>query len=190
MKHIIRKKTVTVKAFINKGAVNNTVKVKVNFEEDQELRLVRLWGVQTFYRGEDLQQGDIAIPIVNGILPNDLDFGLPLISKESFQIAHLNLYDTKGVNFLKDAPFCIFQTIQNNWTKSGVPNTDQNPEADIVERDTKTFVGQHLDLQNSFIEFASIGFDGDAGFEFSIMIDFYYSRIDLDKNIVSKLKIN
>lgn len=190
MKHIIRKKTVTVKFFFNTNKEVIFNKTKINFEEDQELRMVRLWGVQTFYRGEDIAVGDTE-KVESGILLNDLDYSLPLITKNLFQLAHLNLYDTKGVNFLKDAPFCIFQTIQNNWTKSSIPNTEQNPEADIVERDTKTFTGQHLDLQNSFIELATVGFSpADKTPEFSIMIDFYYSRIDLDKNIVSKLKIN
>ena len=174
MKNVIRKKTVSV--VVTVPAVQTGSRYKFNFAEDEDLRNVKLWGVQTFYAGDLMNDAQTLNP--NGIIPFDPDWSIGLIDKIKFQQTFLNLYDTKSINFLKDAPFCIFQTIQANWTQSGVPEAD-NPVSDIVERDTKYFIGQDLDLQNSFIEIVNNA-NVKTGETFSIVIDFYYSRIDLD----------
>jgi hypothetical protein len=178
MKQVIRKKTVNVKFTLPKGIVGG--KTKITFQDDEDLRNVQLWGVQTFYRGA------AATGLNNGVLPTDLDYTLPLLQKDLFLLTHLNLLDINNVNFLKDSPFVLFQTIQNNWSKGGNPNFT-NPDGTIAERDTKYFTGQRLDLQNSFIEMATAGFPNTQD-EQSIVINFYYSRLDLDSNALNQLK--
>jgi hypothetical protein len=194
MKNVIRKKSVIVKFDFNTNQEFIFNKTKINFEDDQELRNVQLWGVQTFYKGTTILNEQLPPDnLFNGILINDPDYSLPLITKNLFQLAHLTLYDTKGVEFLKQAPFAIFQTIQNQWIEQPViiEPFDQKTLADIVERDPKTFTGQKLDLQNSYIELATDGFSPAYRTPpFSIVIDFYYSRIDLDKEVLTKLNLN
>lgn len=174
MKNVIRKKTVSIVCVV--PAVQTGARYKFNFAEDEDLRNVQLWGVQTFYKGDAEDDAGTINP--NGILIKDPDWNVDLIDKIHFMQTFLNLYDVGSDNFLKDAPFVIFQTVQGNWTQSGVPDVD-NPVSDIVERDPKYFTGQKLDLQNSFINIVNNS-NVKAGETFSIVIDFYYSRIDLD----------
>lgn len=184
MKQVIRKKSVILKFDFNTNQEFIFEKTKINFVDDEDLRNVQLWGIQTFYKGTTIVNEQLPPNnLFNGILIDDIDYGLPLISKNLFQLAHLNLYDTKGENFLRDCPFVVFQTIQNQWIEQPIiiEPFDQKTLSDIVERDAKYFTGQKLDLQNSYIELATIGLGGvDKIGEFSIVIDFYYSRIDLD----------
>jgi hypothetical protein len=177
MKNVIRKESVEIKVNIPKGTPLGS-SVKFNFTDNENLRNVKLWGVQTFYKGQE--NARLGLNNQNGILIKDLDYQLDLLSKDEFQRCFLNLYDINNDNFLIQAPFVIFQTIQNVWSKGGTPLPPplENPDGDIVERDTKYFSGQLLDLQNSFISFWNDKPFSDA--EFSIVIDIYYSRIDLD----------
>lgn len=153
---IIKKVAVSLKVKFD-GSKNP---IKVNFNQDiEELRNVRLWGVQTYY--------------LTGTLKKDPDYKINVINALQFQGAFLNLYDTKNVFFLRNAPFVIFNTIQNHT--SGFS---------IVERDAKNFNGQFLDLTASYVTF-----DGNANnviFEDpikTIVIDFYYSRINIDEKL-------
>jgi hypothetical protein len=166
---IIRKVSVSLKVkFDGLGTP-----IKVNFNQDiEELRNVRLWGVQTYYFAGKAPFGTF------GTLFTDPDYKIDVISKKQFQGAFLNLYDTKNVFFLQNAPFVIFNTIQNNTEKEFFG---------IVERDAKNFNGQFLDLTASFVKF-----DGSANPLLepaetrTIVIDFYYSRIDLDNELLKK----
>lgn len=162
---IIRKVTIALKVnFDGSGSP-----VKVNFNQDiEELRNVRLWGVQTYYSGAKSLVSTLAL---------DPDYGRVLISRLQFQSAFLNLYDTKNINFLINCPFAVFGTLQNGVDGNGTSHPSIN------ERDAKSFNGQFLDIQNSFVIF-----DGSVNTRpdntRSIVIDIYYSRIDLDKKIV------
>lgn len=162
----IRKVTIALK--VNFDGTNNPV--KINFNQDiEELRNVRLWGIETYYRTEK---------IIASTLVKDPDYLRPVISRLQFQGAFLNLYDTKNVNFLINCPFAVFGTLQNGVDGFG----SYHPS--INERDAKSFNGQFLDIQNSFVIF-----DGSVNNAIddtrSIVIDVYYSRIDLDKKIVN-----
>ena len=76
-----------------------------------------------------------------------------------------------------NCPFAVFGTLQNGV--DGIANTHPC----INERDAKSFNGQFLDIQNSFVIFdGSINNRPDD--TRTIVIDIYYSRIDLDKKIV------
>jgi hypothetical protein len=185
MKNVIRKESVIIKASIPKGTPIGA-NLKFNFQDNENLRQVNLWGIQTYYRGELKPQppvNPLTFGMYNGILKQDLDYGLLLLDKAIFQRSFINLYDIHNDNFVINAPLVIFQTIQDNWSMGGtpLPPPQTNPDGDIVERDAKIFCGQHLDLQNCFISFVNSEVFTDV--EFSIVIDFYYSRIDLDKLI-------
>lgn len=159
MKTIIRKETISLQC-ISQALVGNQYVQSFRFKDNENLRNVKIWGVQTYYK-------DIFI--------NSLDFpiGYPdLPSKGQFRRLFLNLYDTKGINFLHTAPFVIFQSIEHGtmFTNKYGENTT------IQEKDFKYFKGQKLDLQNSSVEYISNKAD-----KFTIVLDIYYSRIDLDK---------
>ena len=162
---IIRKVTVSLK--VNFDGSNHPV--KVNFNQDiEELRNVQLWGVQTYFSG--------ANPIASTLI-FDPDYSRTVISRFQFQGAFLNLYDTKNVNFLVNFPFSVFGTLQNGTEGIG------RDHPSITERDAKNFNGQKLDIQNSFVIFDK-SVNQIADVKRSIVIDFYYSRLDLDKAIL------
>lgn len=145
--------------------------VKVNFNQDiEELRNVRLWGIETYYA---------AAKFVVSTLPLDPDYSRTLISRLQFQGAFLNLYDTKNVNFLINCPFPVFGTLQNGTDGNGTNHPS------ITERDAKNFNGQYLDIQSSFVIF-----DGSVNNTQRdnrvIVLDVYYSRQDLDKELLKK----
>jgi hypothetical protein len=162
---IIRKVTVSLKVNFN----GTNTPVKVNFNQDiEELRNVQLWGIQTYFS---------AAKSIASTLVLDPDYSRVVISRFQFQGAFLNLYDTKNVNFLVNSPFCVFGTLQNGTEGIGANHPT------ITERDAKNFNGQKLDIQNSFVIFdKSVNQIADA--TRSIVIDFYYSRLDLDKAIL------
>jgi hypothetical protein len=161
---IIRKVSIPLK--VNFNGLNTPI--KVNFNQDiEELRNVRLWGIQTYYAGAKF---------LASIVPLDPDYSTAIISRFQFQGAFLNLYDTKNVNFLINCPFSVFQTIQNGVDAFGIHHPC------VTERDPKDFNGQFLDIQNSFVIFdASVNNVRESR---SILIDVYYSRIDLDVKII------
>jgi len=145
--------------------------VKVNFNQDiEELRNVRLWGIQTYYSGEEARASTLIF---------DPDYSITVINKDQFQGAFLNLYDTKNVFFLQNCPFAVFGTLQNGADNLG------NKSIGIVERDAKNFNGQYLDIQSSFVIF-----DGSVNVQRpeqrTIVLDVYYSRQDLDKELLKK----
>jgi hypothetical protein len=161
----IRKVTIALKVNFN----GNNLPVKVNFNQDiEELRNVRLWGVQTYYSAVEPRASTLIF---------DPDYSRAVISRRQFQGAFLNLYDTKNVNFLINCPFAVFGTLQNGADGFGITHPG------ILERDAKNFNGQFLDIQNSFVIF-----DGSVNNVIDtkrvIEIDIYYSRQDLDKELL------
>lgn len=155
---VIKKLNVSLQVKLN----GDSNKIKFPFKNDTpELRNIRLWGLQTYY-GQDQQ--------ITGNFPTDITYYDNLIGKFEFQNCFINLYDRKNVNFLKDAPAVIFQTVQ-----IGVEGKDFN----ITERDNKIFCGQILDLQNSYIEFTGLANTPIQARETKIFnCDIYYSKID------------
>lgn len=152
----------------------NRRKIVFNFSKDlDELRNSRIWGIQTYYSSQFENR-----PL--GILKADPDFKLPVITELQYRNGFLNLYDTDNVNFLINAPLSIFGTIQD------MPNNYNRIPSGIIERDFKSLSGQKIDLQNS-----NVVFNGGANTTKetrTFFIDIYYSRIDLDKVIIEKLK--
>jgi hypothetical protein len=166
---IIRKVTISLK--VNFDA--NATPVKVNFNQDiEELRNVRLWGIQTYYSNNEVPRFSTLIL--------DPDYSIAVISKQQFQGAFLNLYDTKNVNFLINCPFAVFGTLQN--TADLLPLTKG---FGITERHAKNFNGQYLDIQNSFVIFDR-SVNSQEPEQRTIVLDVYYSRIDLDKELLKK----
>lgn len=166
---IIRKVTISLK--VNFDASGKPV--KVNFNQDiEELRNVRLWGIQTYYSADE--QARFSTLIL------DPDYSIRVITKTQFQGAFLNLYDTKNVNFLINCPFAVFGTLQNSTEL--LPTTK---DFGITERDAKNFNGQYLDIQSSFVIFdASVNVQRPE--QRTIVLDVYYSRQDLDKELLKK----
>jgi len=162
----IRKVTISLKVDFD----GNNTPVKVNFNQDiEELRNVRLWGIETYYSGAKPLASTLAL---------DPDYSRIVISRFQFQGAFLNLYDTKNVNFMINCPFSVFGTLQNGVDGFGFTHPAIN------ERDAKSFNGQFLDIQNSFVIFdGSVNNVADGNRV--IVIDVYYSRIDLDKKLVN-----
>ena len=158
----IRKATIIQKYTFDSAIRTN---YKIPFPDNEELRNVKLWGVQSYY-GRVKEQ-----IFAFGIIENEPDYQMPLINKDTFQRTFLTLYDKNNVEFLKQCPIIVFQTIQND-----VELNNNRIESDICERDNKVFTGQFLDLQNSYYELINIDIKG----EFSLVTEFYYSRIDLD----------
>lgn len=157
----IRKVTVNLKVNFN----GLGTPIKINFNQDiEELRNVRLWGLETYYKTDK---------IIASTLIKDADYLRPVISKFQFQGAFLNLYDVKNVNFLINCPFAVFGTLQNGVDGFGLYHPAIN------ERDAKSFNGQYLDIQNSFVIFD--GSVNNVEDNRVIVLDVYYSRIDLDK---------
>jgi len=172
---IIRKTTVIQKYNFDKR-INLKTTYKIPFPDNEDLRNVKLWGVQSYY-GNNLSD---VMPILDGILPRDIDYKLPVIPKFTFVNTFLTLYDKNNVEFLKQCPIVVFQTIQND---TGIFDGEiRSREFDICERDNKVFTGQFLDLQNSYYEIINPLIEG----EYSLVTEFYYSRIDLD----TQTKIN
>lgn len=134
-----------------------------NFFDNELLRNVKIWGVQTYYLN---------------IFKSSLDFPVTtnypaLPTKGQFRRLFLNLYDTKDNNFCHIAPFPIFQSIED-----GTMQLDKYGENyTIQEKDFKYFCGQELNLQKSGILYVGTNQDD----KFTVVLDIFYSRIDLDK---------
>jgi hypothetical protein len=152
----------------------NNKRIFFNFFKDlDELRNCRIWGIETYYSSTFESQA-------RGTLRNDPDYNLPVITETQYQNGFLNLYDTDNINFLINAPLCIFGTIQS------MPDSFGRIPAGIVERDAKSLNGQKIDMQNS-----NVVFNGTANTikeTKTIFMDIYYSRMDLDKVIINKIK--
>lgn len=149
-------------------------KIFFNFSKDlDELRNCRIWGIETYY-SENIEGKAV------GTLNVDPDYNLTVISELQYRNGFLNLYDTDNINFLINAPLCIFGTIQN------FPEDFGNFKAGIVERDAKSLSGQKIDMQNSNVVFNAAA-NTVKGTQ-TIFLDIYYSRMDLDKVIINKLK--
>jgi hypothetical protein len=146
--------------------------VKVNFNQDiEELRNVRLWGIETYYSAKEPRASTLIL---------DPDYSIPVISRFQFQGAFLNLFDTKNVNFLINCPFSVFGTLQNGADGFGTTHPG------IVERDAKNFNGQYLDIQSSFVIFDASVNNVQRPEQRTIVLDVYYSRQDLDKELLKK----
>jgi hypothetical protein len=152
----------------------NSQRIFFNFFKDlDELRNCRIWGIQTYY-SQTFENQSV------GTLKNDPDYNLPVITEKQYRNGFLNLYDTDNINFLINAPLCIFGTIQ------AMPTNFNTIPAGLVERDAKSLSGQKIDMQNS-----NVVFNGNANTikeTRTIFLDIYYSRMDLDKVIINKLK--
>jgi len=153
--------------FQNFNLFSNKVN-KVTFDDNEDLRNVRIWGINTYY----LQSGNVGSTMTYN--PN-MNLDRLAITKPILQNSFLNLYDINGNNFIKDMPLIDFATTQNNpFSYNGSLRKN-----DIVEYDTKFFTGQKLDLQNSFV---NIIWDGaELVDKLYLPLEFYYTRIDLDK---------
>lgn len=183
---IIREITIFTKVDLQRVDIENLQK-KVNFKDNNELRNVKLWGVQTYYKYLYSKTPDLII-YDSGAFTNDPDFQLPIIEQKYFQQSFLNLYDINNDNFLKDAPLPIFQTIENSQNESFQPLPRVERDSTIVEKDHKIFTGQLFDLQNSSVSIIFPDNDIPDPSIFVIPITFQYSRIDLDanKNLLKK----
>ena len=181
---VIRKVMIFTKIEIDIDTIGSIA--RINFKPNNELRNVKLWGVQSYYR-YSYSKTPTLIKYESGQFTQDLDFHTDLINKDYLQRSFLNLYDTNGVNFLRNAPLPIFQTIENGqdefYSNNGEEIVDR--ESTIVEKDNKEFNGQLLDLQNSYINIVWSGLDYKN--PKVIPLEFYYSRIDLD-NTTTKIK--
>ena len=176
---IIREITIFTKVDIQRIDIDNLQK-KVNFKDNNELRNVKLWGVQTYYKYLYSKMPELII-YDSGAFTNDPDYQLPIIEKKYFQQSFLNLYDINNDNFLKDAPLPIFQTIENSQNESFIPAKVYR-DSTIVEKDHKIFTGQLFDLQNSSVSIIFPDNEIPDPSTFVIPITFYYSRIELDAN--------
>lgn len=165
MKNVIRKETVIIKNVQFSGI---GVPEKFQFPDNENLRNIKLWGIQTFY--VDDTKNSV------GQLFKDPDYQIDLIPTDVFKNLFLTLKDKKNVTFLNRCPFVVFQTIENG---SIADSTLKYPTAvSLEEKDTKVLTGQELDLNNSFVEMATTGL---KPFEpKTIVINFYYNRIDLE----------
>tara|TARA_R110000868_G_scaffold60249_2_gene184345 strand:- start:166 stop:669 length:504 start_codon:yes stop_codon:yes gene_type:complete len=162
---IIRKVTIALKVDFD----GTKKPVKINFNQDiEELRNVRLWGIQTYFSTANSTASTLTL---------DPDYGRAVISRTQFQGAFLNLYDIKNVNFLINCPFAVFGTLQNGNDGIGITHPS------ITERDAKNFNGQYLDIQSSFVIFDG-SVNGVKDNTRSIVIDIYYSRTDLDAKLL------
>ncbi len=139
---------------------------KVTFDDNEDLRNVRLWGINTYFTAKRSE---------TMILNPNMGTDRICIVKDILQNSFLNLYDINGNNFVKDIPLIDFATMQSNpLTLNG-----DNRACDILDYDTKFFTGQKLDLQNSFV---NIIWDGNVFVDkLFLPLEFYYTRIDLDK---------
>ena len=165
MKNVIRKETVIIKN-VQFAAIG--VPEKFQFPDNENLRNVKLWGIQTFY--VDDTRSSV------GQFLKDPDYQIDLIPIDVFKNLFLTLKDKKNVTFLNRCPFVVFQTIENGaiaHTTMEFPTT-----VSLVEKDAKALTGQELDLNNSFVEMATTGLKPFAAK--TIVINFYYSRIDLE----------
>ena len=158
---------------------------KINFQDNNELRNVRLWGVQSYYY-YDYNKSIPTINYFSGQIKTDPNYNLPIVRKKFFQQTFLNLYDINNDNFLKDAPLPIFQTIENSQEE--FDDVDVFREETIVEKDHKIFTGQLFDLQNSSLSMIFPDEKYPNPSTFVIPLTFQYSRIDLDanKNLLKK----
>jgi len=153
--------------FQNFNLFSNKVN-KVTFDDNEDLRNVRIWGINTYFLGKDNKGTTMSYN------PN-MNLDRVCIPSIVLKRAFLNLYDINGNNFVKDMPLIDFATTQNNPLSH---NTDDR-KIDILDYDTKFFTGQKLDLQNSFV---NIIWDGNESVdELFLPLEFYYTRIDLDK---------
>lgn len=104
------------------------------------LRQVNLWGVQAYYK-----KIVHASPISQKLL----------IEKPVFITGFLTLVNYAGMEFLKQAPLSMFQTIENGMSGS-IGGTLLNPilldEATIQEKNFKQFAGQIVNFDKSYIE--------------------------------------
>jgi len=177
MKHVIRKETVIIKNLTADG----TGVRKFLFPDNENLRNAKLWGLQLFYIGFDslLVQSE---GTTGGQIQNDPDYNQYLIDKDTFQRSFITLCDNKNVKFLNQSPCVIFQTIQNGPV--GDP-TFSNQTVSLCEVDTKTFAGQILDLNNSYLQICEQ--DLKSFYGRSIILNFYYSRTDLENVMMKKL---
>ena len=152
MKNIIRKKTIRIK--VNwENASPSLQNITFRFPNDNDLKNVHLWGMQTFCNDTDNQKADI-------------DYNLPILFIGDFKRMFINLVDVNNNNFLKNAPASVYHTTQDFLYDGSVKN--------VSERDTKYFSGQLLDLQNSYITFAILN-EPLRQFTGIVEIDFYYS---------------
>jgi len=160
----IRKVTIFQKVFYN-GAGNEIQ--KINFEDNEDLRNVRIWGISTYYRAKE-----------NSNMRKDPNYNLSIFTLFQLQKSFLNLLDINGNNFVKNIPLINFSTLQTEDSNSGANAFDTA----VIERDNKFFTGQKLDLQNSFVSV----FKPLRG-TFVLPLEIYYTRIDLDENNLDKL---
>ena len=188
MSKVINEITIFTKVELSKIDIRFLQK-KVNFQDNNELRNVRLWGVQTYYKYEYSKLSPPpTINSLSGQFTNDPDYNLPLITKKFFQQSFLNLYDINNLNFLKDAPLPIFQTIENNQDSNISSSEDEilNIESTIVEKDHKIFTGQVFDLKNSSVTLIYPDGKFPNPLTFIVPITFYYSRLDQDSKLLIK----
>jgi hypothetical protein len=183
MSKVINEITIFTKVNLERNDIDFLQK-KVNFEDNNELRNVRLWGVQTYYKYKYFKTPELII-YESGQFINDPDYNLPLITKKFFQQSFLNLYDINNVNFLKNAPLPIFQTIENSQNESFIPNKVDRAST-IVEKDHKIFTGQLFDLQNSSVTLIYPDNDFPDPLTFIVPITFYYSRLEQDSKLLIK----
>jgi len=141
---------------------------KINFEDNEDLRNIRLWGINSYYRAKD-----------NSTMFRDPNYNLPILLLANLKESFINLLDINGNNFVKNMPLINFATLQNEDSNAGANIFDTA----VVERDNKFFTGQKLDLQNSFINVRKGLLKGD----FVLPLEIYYTRIDLDENNLDKL---
>jgi len=164
MKNVIRKETVIIK---NVQFAGIGVPEKFQFPDNENLRNVKLWGIQTFYIDDKTSAGQLI---------KDPDYQIDLIPTDVFKNLFLTLKDKKNVTFLNRCPFVVFQTIENGAIAD--TTMEYQTTVSLVEKDSKVLTGQELDLNNSFVEMATTGL---KPFEpKTIVINFYYSRIDLE----------
>lgn len=159
MKANIRKETLELVCYSNPAP--GSFVSNFYFPDNELLRNVKLWGIQTYYL--DIFKSSLSYPV--GQYPN-------LPTRGQFKRMFLNLYDTKDNNFCKDAPFPIFQSIENGTMRTN----KYGDQYTIQEKDFKVFTGQKLNLQKSFLSIVDT-----QPVKLTAVVDFYYSRIDLDK---------
>ena len=114
-----------------------TTLTRFQLPELNNLREVNLWGVQMYYKD---------------IVSNSMISQRPVIDKSVFQTSFLTLVNYAGMEFLKQAPAVMFQTIENGVSGAMNVATGNFVNPSIQEKDFKVLAGQIVNYPKSYIE--------------------------------------
>lgn len=146
MKRIVKHELIEV---VIPAASNAT---RFSLPDAQNLRNTQIWGLQVYY---------------SQIIPNSIISAKKTITKTIFQQSFLTLQGYSGREFLKQSPFPIFQTIENNLSQFA------EIECSEQEKDFKNFVGQRINYPKSYID--TVNIVSDPLVDLVYLISIYYT---------------